>query len=105
MENFVIHIFGYGETQLITPKFNFKTKTETLKKVKAVVDGVFGLKPSDSQATSDVYRVVNIFGKGEAMWGSKEGFKVSDISSISTKVDALVKELTDAYEAQLPPKP
>lgn len=98
MENFVIHIFGYGETQLVAKDINFKTKTTDLSKVKAVIDAMYGMKPQDSQAEKD-YRVITLFAYDEVRYGSKNGFIAKDLSKSKTKIDALVKELTDLHTA------
>ena len=47
MENFTIHIFGYGETQLISNENNDKYPTDKLTKVTALVDAIWNLKPEE----------------------------------------------------------
>jgi uncharacterized protein YqfB (UPF0267 family) len=41
VEYSTIHIFGYGETQLISSDSNKKVATSTLTKVQAVIDNVY----------------------------------------------------------------
>lgn len=61
MKNFeTIHIFGYGETQVITSDLNKKNATSILKKVQAVIDDVYSKKPADNNAGTE-YHAINIF--------------------------------------------
>ncbi len=55
-----IHIFGYGDVQIIVEKTNNIKKYSDLTKVKAVVDKIYALKPTENTATSE-YHAVNIF--------------------------------------------
>ena len=55
-----LHIFGYGETQLIGTDSNKKVPTSALTKVQAVVDNVYSFKPEGNTAT-EVYHAINIF--------------------------------------------
>lgn len=55
-----IHIFGYGETQLISKERSGKLATSSLTKVTAFVDEVFSKKPETSTATIE-YHAINIF--------------------------------------------
>lgn len=60
MKNFnTIHIFGYGETQLITLDSNKKVATSALTKVQAVIDNVYSKKPADNNAGTE-YHVIHI---------------------------------------------
>ena len=54
-----LHIFGYGETQVITDTENKKVASDELSDVQPVVDNVYSLKPADSDAGTD-YRVITI---------------------------------------------
>lgn len=61
MKNFeTIHIFGYGETQVITSDLNKKNATSILRKVQAVIDDVYSKKPDDNNAGTE-YHAINIF--------------------------------------------
>ena len=61
MKNFnTIHIFGYGETQLISADSNKKVATSALTKVQAVIDNVYSKKPADNNAGTE-YHAINIF--------------------------------------------
>jgi len=98
-----IHIFGYGETQLISSTVNFKAKTADLTKVQAVITDVKAKKPADKTASE--HHAINIFGGGNVSFQAKlaEGVKQKDDNSSfvvkesdlsATKVNALVAELT-----------
>lgn len=61
MKNFnTIHIFGYGETQLISADSNKKVATSALTKVQAVIDNIYSKKPADNNAGTE-YHAINIF--------------------------------------------
>ena len=55
-----IHIFGYGESQLISNDINDKVETSKLTLADAVVLNVFSKKPIDNTSTID-YHSINIF--------------------------------------------
>jgi len=101
--NGTIHIFGYGETQLITAGINFKTLSTELSTVQAVIDDVKANKPAEKTAAN--HHVIHIFSETKADFRAilEEGVKPKDDpSSFSveyadlddTKIDALVAELT-----------
>lgn len=93
-----IHIFGYGETQIITSDVNKKVSTSTLRKVKALIDNVYSKKPSDHVAGKE-YHVINIFNGMFADYMPKvqgeKSFRVKheDLDSI------LINELVDEIKA------
>ena len=65
--NFTVHIFGYGETQYIKEKVNFKAATTDLTKVQPLLDAIWLQKPSDVEG-GDVYHAVNIFNYDRKQW-------------------------------------
>ena len=89
-----LHIFGYGETQLIGENFNYKTSTSNLSAAPVVVADVYSKKPADSDASAD-YHAVNIFHDMFADYqpNSGTGFRVqySDLNQVL--IDALVEEI------------
>ena len=89
-----LHIFGYGETQIIGDKLNFKTATTNLTSAQAVVDNVYSKKPSDSDASAS-YHAVNIFHSMFADFQPKsgKGFRVQYAQVDSVLIDALVEEI------------
>jgi hypothetical protein len=95
-----LHIFGYGETQLIGDKVNFKTATSNLAAAQPVVDDVYSHKPVDSDASSS-YHAVNIFNGMFADFqpNSGTGFRVQYSELNQVLIDALVEEIV----AMIPP--
>ena len=51
MENFTIHIFGYGETQINSKDLSVKVSTDTLTTVTPLLTGVFAKKPAKIQVS------------------------------------------------------
>lgn len=101
MANFkTIHIFGYGETQIIKEKESKKVSSTGLTKISALVSDIFSKKPQDNDCINE-YHAINIF---EGMFcdfipkdGTKKSFrvkysdiKVSLINALVTEVDAVV---------------
>jgi hypothetical protein len=94
-----LHIFGYGETQLIGEDFNKKVLTSELTKVQAVVDNLYSFKPEDNTATED-YHSVNIF---ENAFGSYIPKDAEEWRVTYTDLDAVaIEELVAEIEAYTP---
>lgn len=88
-----IHIFGYGEAQIISKDLNFKAKVGDFTKLQAVIDDVKSKKPAEVEAKD--YHAINIFKDIRVDYASKEktgGYscKVEDLNV--TKINALVTE-------------
>lgn len=102
MENFTIHIFGYGETQINSKDLLVKVATSSLTAVTPLVEAIFAKKPEDNTSVVDGYHVINIFGYKDVRWMSKEkdvkGFNVKDDESLNPLVDALIAELQTAKD-------
>lgn len=93
-KDFVIHIFGYGETQYIQDKVNFKTDTKDLTKVQAIIDAVWAEKPTD-YTEEKKYHAINIFNYNRIDWSVKEGFIVNDKENeFKPLIDELIAEIT-----------
>jgi hypothetical protein len=97
MKNFnTIHIFGYGETQLISSDSNKKVATLTLTKVQAVIDNVYSKKPADNNAGTD-YHAINIFDNMFADYLPKtrdeKSFRVEYKDLDATLINELVEEI------------
>jgi hypothetical protein len=97
----VLHIFGYGETQVIGKDLNKKVSSSSLTKLQAVVDNVYSKKPADSDASTD-YHAINIFnsqfvdyiGKGNATQPfKKNSFRVPFKDIDVTLVNDLINEI------------
>jgi hypothetical protein len=95
-----IHIFGYGETQIIGKDLNKKVPTSVLNTVQAVVDNVYSFKPEGNSATEE-YHAVNIFNTMFADWQTKqqgvEGWRVQYADLDSAAIEALAAEIV-AYQ-------
>ena len=89
-----LHIFGYGETQVITDTENKKVASDELSDVQPVVDNVYSLKPADSDAGTD-YRTINIFNGLFVDYSDNKGrrFRVNYSELDSALIDALVEEV------------
>lgn len=89
-----LHIFGYGETQVISENSNKKVSSDSLTAKQAVVDNVYSKKPQDSDASADVH-AVNIFHGMFADFQPKtgKGFRVKYEDLDAAAIDALVAEV------------
>ena len=96
MENYnTLHIFGYGECQVITDTENIKVATELCPSVQAVVDMVYALKPEGNTAGTDYQNVTilnNIFGSYSAIDGN---FRVEYSELDSELIDQLIEEIKE----------
>ena len=102
MTHFTLHIFGYGETQVNGDEFSVKVKTTTLLKVQPLIDAIWTIKPTDSQAEQK-FHAINIFNFNEIRYLSKNGFALKTTEQLKTLIEALLAELKVAFDA-LPPK-
>lgn len=94
MENFTIHIFGYGETQINSKELSIKVKTDTLTTVTPLVDAIFAKKPADNPAVISPFHAINIFGYSDVRWLAKgTNFSVKDDAALKPAIDALIAEL------------
>lgn len=92
MENFTIHIFGYGETQINSKDLSVKVKTTELTKVQTLVDAIWAKKPTDSDAEQN-YHVIHCFGFDDVRYGSKNGFSLKKDTSLKPLIEDLITEL------------
>lgn len=106
-----IHIFGYGEAQLISETVNFKAPIADFEKLQAVIDDVKSKKPADK--TAGDYHAINIFGDLRVDYRAKcpqdvkpqdedeSSFSVKFSELDSKKIDALVAEFA-TLSAKIP---
>jgi len=98
MENFTIHIFGYGETQINSKDLSVKVATSSLTAVTPLVQAIFAKKPEDNTSVVDGYHAINLFGYNEIRWSSKgkdvKGFDVKNDEALKPLIDALIAELS-----------
>jgi len=93
MENFTIHIFYYGETQIISKDLFVSLKTNKLKSVQPIINQIFLKKPTDNKTLVDNFHAINIFGYNDVRWQSKESFNVKDDADLKPLIDNLIAEL------------
>lgn len=91
-----LHIFGYGETQLITDTENKKVASADLATLQQVVDDVYGNKPVDNNADTN-YHAINIFNGLFADWlpsdKDQKSFRVEYSTLNEAAIAALVAEI------------
>ena len=97
MENYsTIHIFGYGETQLIATDNDKKVQSSLLTSLQAVIDNVYSNKPADNNAGTE-YHAINIFNDMFADYMPKskdeESFRVEYANLDATLINELVEEI------------
>ena len=92
-----LHIFGFGETQLIGEDFNKKVLTSELTKVQAVVDNLYSFKPEDSTVTED-YHTINVYKDVFGTYVSQDAdqWRVKYAELDVTAIEELVAEI-EAY--------
>jgi len=105
MENFTIHIFGYGETQINSQDLSIKVATNTLTTVTPLIDAIFAEKPADNTTIITDFHAINIFGYNDVRWMSENGFNVKDDADLIPLIDALIAELQTASDNQPEPTP
>jgi hypothetical protein len=100
-----LHIFGYGEVQLIGKDNNKKVPATSLTTLAAVVANVYSFKPEGNAATEE-YHAINIFNTLFADWQTKtidaKGWRtkyadldVEAIDALITEIEAYVKPITE----------
>lgn len=99
MGNFIIHIFGYGETQINSEELSVKTKTTELTKAQAVVDYIWSKKPQDSNAEQK-FHAIHLFGYEDARYVSKDGFSIKKDDLLKPLIDELIVELQEIKAKQ-----
>jgi hypothetical protein len=102
-KNTTIHIFAYGEAQIISQGLNYKTDVKSFTKLQAVIDDAKSQKPSDVPDSD--YHHINIFTDMNGRWFSdgKEGSFTIDFTKLdSAKLNDIITEfrtLKDASDA------
>jgi hypothetical protein len=95
MESYnTLHIFGYGETQVITETENKKVATDSIVGVQALVNNIYSKKPSDNPATTE-YRTITILNNIFADYSDEDGnsFRVDYSELNAALIDAVVLEV------------
>jgi hypothetical protein len=89
-----LHIFGYGETQVITDTENKKVVTDSIVGVQLVVDDIYSKKPSGNAATIN-YATITILNDIFADYSDEQGnsFRVDYSELNAALIDAVVLEV------------
>jgi len=92
-----LHIFGYGQDQLISDTENKLVDADLCPKTQDVVDMVYALKPTGNAATLN-YRNINIFHDLFADYLDEEGnrFRVEYSELDSKLIEQLAAEIQNA---------
>lgn len=92
-----LHIFGFGDVQVITEDGGATKKASELTALQPVVDNVWSKKPADSKITTKEYHAINIFNDIFSDWQpiepKVEGFRTPFAELDSTLIQALVDEV------------
>ncbi len=89
-----LHIFGYGQNQLISNTENKLIDANLCLSTQAVVNMVYATKPDGNSATTN-YRIINIFNGLFADYADEEGntFRVEYPDLNSALIDQLATEI------------
>lgn len=97
-----MHIFGYGETQIIgNDKMNKKFSSTDLTKVQDVVDYIYSFKPEGNEAPKE-YHIINISKDSQVHFVPKhstsQSWRIEYADLDTTTIDALATEITEKEE-------
>jgi len=93
MENFIIHIFGYGETQINSESLSVKVATDTLTTVNPLIQGIYAKKPADNPTVITDFHAINLFDYNDVRWMSENGFDVKNDANLIPLINDLIAEL------------
>lgn len=107
MENFTIHIFGYGETQINSKDLSVKVSTDSLTKVTPLLQSIFAKKPKENTSLIADYHAINIFNHKDVRWMSRgknaKGFNIKDDTELIPLINDLIAEL-QVVKDNMPPE-
>ena len=98
MEDFTIHIFGYGETQINSKTLSIKVKTKNLTNVQPIIEHIFSKKPTDNSTQISEYHVIHLFGYEDVRWLSKHSFMDKEDDELKPLIDSLISELQVLFD-------
>lgn len=91
-----LHIFGFGDVQVIAKDGGNTKKANTLTKLQAVIDNVWDNKPVDYAGTKE-YHAINVFDGMFADWQPKaqaeKGYRVEYAKLDNVAIQELVDEV------------
>jgi hypothetical protein len=92
-----LHIFGFGDVQVITKDGGKTKKAKNLTTLQAVIDNIWSKKPADNNISSKDYHAINIFNDMFADWQSK----IKGEKNYRTKYDELNYQLIETLVAEV----
>ena len=93
-----IHVFSFGDTQIIGEK-NFTIKSNTLTKLAALVDHIKTFKPEGVTLTD--YHVIHIFEGSEVKYLGKSAENKQDKTSFSVKLSEVNQTIFGEFMTEL----
>lgn len=92
-----LHIFGYGQDQLISDTENKLVDKDLCPSTQSVADMIYALKPQDNKASIN-YRNINIFNGLFADYSDNEGntFRIEYAELDSALIEQLATEIQNA---------
>ncbi len=91
-----IHIFGYGETQIIGEGINKKVLTSSLSSAQAVIDNVYSTKPTDNNAGTTYFAIniyIDLFSDYIPKTQGEDSFRTPYSELDATLINALILEV------------
>lgn len=94
MENFTIHIFNYGETQINSQDLSVKVKTSLVSgTTETLINDIWNLRP-DQNVTEKVFHVIHIFNYDDIRWlGGEKPFTLKNQTQLTSKINDLISQL------------
>ena len=97
-----LHIFSFGDVQVITKDGGATKKASDLTKLQAVIDNVWSFKPAESPITKE-YHAINIFEGMFADWQPKQPKEKGFRTEYAKLDNATIQALIDEVLAPVPP--
>jgi hypothetical protein len=97
-----IHLFGFGDTQIIKEDLNKSVKASELTTQTAFVDAIKALKPEDVVLTD--YHVIHIFEGGSVRYLGKPTEVKTDKTSFSVEWENVPTTLLDTLVTEIETK-
>lgn len=94
MENFTIHIFNYGETQINSKDLSVKIKTSLISgTTETLINNIWNLRP-DQSITEKKFHVIHIFNHNDVRWlGGDYSFTLKNQNQLVLQIDSLITQL------------
>jgi hypothetical protein len=97
-----IHIFGFGDTQLIGSEVSGTIKSTELAKLSALVEHIKTFKPEDVTLTD--YHVIHIFNDMDIRYLGTGGFAKSEKNHFSVKISEINSAIFEEFVTELSEK-